>query len=217
MSSNTFIGGQTSDVQIKKYVSTANVAARIARNNKSLEFDKYDIAEWCAECEVDEIAMYENFKIHRGVQITVKKNIAELPCNVYRLLNVFRNKCSVPDYELDGNAILRFNKGSKNRVHEPEYKVEIDYMGIAVDEDGLPLILEGHQEACYWYCLNKLYFEDYLNNRIDNNRWMYIVDRLGHYVSKSKSSFRYVTRDDMNEVNFILSNMVRSIRMGRNV
>lgn len=198
-----------------KYVSVKNVAARIARNVKGKEWDIYDIAEWCAECEVDEIGMYEGFAKFRNVPVNVKYNKGYMPCNVYRLLNVHRNKCSVTKYDYDG-AFLRFNfddPGTRN----DEYTVYIDYLGVMVDSEGLPLILDGHQEACFWYCMTKLYFEDYMNGLTPENRYMFLQDRLGHYVDKVKTSFRYVTRDDMNEIQRIMHNLVPKVKMSRNV
>ena len=198
-----------------KYVSVKNVAARIARNVKGKEFDIYDIAEWCAECETDEIGMYEGFAKFRSVTLPVKHNKAFMPCNVYRLLSVHKNNCSIPKYHWYG-AYLRFNFDDPKSFNS-EYTVEIDYLGIMVDEEGLPLILDGHQEACYWYIMTKLYFEDYMNKLIDENRYMFLQDRLGHYVTQAKGSFRYVSRDDMNDISMILHNLVPKVRMSRNV
>lgn len=198
-----------------KYVSVKNVAARIARNVKGKEFDIYDIAEWCAECETDEIGMYEGFAKFRSVVLPVKHNKAFMPCNVYRLLSVHKNNCAVPKYHWDG-AYLRFNFDDPSTFNS-EYTVEIDYLGIMVDDEGLPLILDGHQEACFWYIMTKLYFEDYMNKLVDESRYMFLQDRLGHYVTQAKGSFRYVSRDDMNEIQRIMHNLVPKVRMSRNV
>jgi hypothetical protein len=86
-----------------------------------------------------------------------------------------------------------------------------------VDDEGLPMILDGHQEACYWYCMTKMYFEDYMTRIIDENRFMFMQSQLGKYVDKAKTSFRYVTRDDMNEIQRIMHNLVPKVKMSRNV
>jgi hypothetical protein len=198
-----------------KYVSIQNVAARLARNVKGKQFDIYDIAEWCGECETDEIGMYEGFVKYRNVRVLVKQNKAYLPCNIYRILSVHRNKCNVPKYQWDG-AYLRFNFDDPGTFND-EFYIEVDYLGVAVDNQGLPMILDGNQEACFWYIMTKLYFEDYMNKLVDENRYMFLQDRLGHYVTKSKGSFRHTTRDDMNEIQMILHNLVPKVRMSRDI
>lgn len=198
-----------------KYVSVKNIAARIARNVKGKEIDIYDIAEWCGECETDEIGMYEGFVKYRNVKILVKHNKAYVPCNVYRILSVYKNKCTVLNYQWDG-AYLRFNFDDPSTFND-EYYIELDYLGVAVDDDGLPMILDGNQEACFWYVMTKIYFEDYMNGLVPENRFMFLQDRLGHYVSRSKGTFRHITRDDMNEIQMILHNLIPKVRMSRNI
>lgn len=214
-SQTSFSAEAVEHINSGKYVSVRNVAARIARNVKGKEFDIYDIAEWCGECETDEIAQYDAFVKYRNVKVTVKHNKAYLPCNIYRVLSVHRNQCSIPKYSWDG-AYLKFNLDDPGTFNE-EYTVDIDYIGVAVDQEGLPMIRDGHQEACYWYCMTKIYFEDYMNGLVHEGRYMFLNDRLGHYVDKAKSSFRDVTRDDMNEISMLLHNIVPKVRMSRNV
>lgn len=212
---NQFHASAIEDIGSGKYVSVKNIAARIARNVKGKEFDIYDVAEWCGECETDEFGEYEGFAKYWGVEIMVKHNKAYLPCNVYRVLSVHRNKCSVPNYDWDG-AYLRFNFDDP-ATFNAEYKIQVDYLGIKVDDMGLPMILEGHEEACYWYCLTKIYFEDYMTGIVPENRFMFLQDRMGHYVNKAKGSMRHTTRDDMNEIQMIMHNIVPKVRMSRNV
>lgn len=214
-SKNCFEATSIEQINSGKYVSVKNIAARIARNVKNKNFDIYDVAEWSGECEIDEIGQYEGFAKYRNVEICVKHNKAYLPCNIYRILSVYRNGCIIPNYEWDG-AYLRFNFDDPNTFNN-EFTIELDYLGIMVDDEGLPMILEGHQEACYWYILTKLYFEDFMNGLIDQNRYTLLQDRLGQYVAKAKSSMRHYSRDDMNDIQAILHNMVPKIRMSRNV
>lgn len=214
-STNDYVATAIENQNSGKYVSVKNVAARIARNVKGKEWDIYDIAEWCGECHTDEIGMYEGFAKYRGVKIKVKHNKAYLPCNIYRVLSIYRNKCSIPNYQWDG-AYLRFNFDDPGTFQQ-EYIIEVDYLGVLVDDEGLPMILDGAQEACYWYCMTKLYFEDYMNGLIPENRYIFLQDRLGLYVDKVKGSFRHVTRDDMNEMQMIMHNMIPKVRMSRNI
>ena len=214
-SGNGYMASSIEQINSGKYSSVENVMARLSRNNKNMTFDLYDVAEWCGECEVDEIGQYQSFAKFRGVQVKVKNNKAYLPCNVYRILSIHRNKCCIPKYDWDG-AYARFNLDDPATFNQ-EYIVEIDYLGVMIDDKGFPLILDGHQEACYWYCMTKLYFEPYMNKEIDESRWQTLQENFGKYVMKVKQSMRNMSRDDMNQIMMIRYNMVQKIKMSRNV
>jgi len=208
-----------------KWVTPETIAAKIARNFKNLEFDIYDVVEWCAECEIN-IGDFEGFMRYNDVEIEVKNRKALLPCNVYRLLDVRSgncDNCSVYNYENHG-SFLRFQHNSftnsfTQNTSPPangELKLVIDYIGMPIDpETGFPLIKEGHEEAAYWYCLTKLLLEDWLNGKIDNSRWEFINRMYGDYVQKAKSSFRFVSRDDMERFAMAAANLVPKLRFPR--
>jgi hypothetical protein len=138
------------------------------------------------------------------------------------LLSVKGRGCAVYNYENNGTYLLFQDNsftgfladGSVNPPNPGKITLFIDYLGIAVDpETGFPEIKDGHEEACYWYCLTKLMLEDYLNKKIDENRWAFIQSQYGKYVQKAKSSFQYVSRDDMDKMAMIVCNMIPKIRM----
>jgi hypothetical protein len=205
-----------------KWVTVETIGAKIARNFKSMEFDIYDLVEWAAECEIN-IGDFEGFQRFNNVPVEVKNRKALLPCNVYRVLQVKSSTCfdcPVYNYENQG-SILNFQHNSVTNTFtqntsppvEGNLTVLVDYLGIPVDPNtGFPMIKEGHEEACYWYALTKLLFEDWLNNKIDNSRWEYINQMYGNYVQKAKSSFRHVTRDDMEKFAMAAMNIVPKLR-----
>jgi cellobiose-specific phosphotransferase system component IIB len=53
-----------------KYVNIEAIAAKIARDYKELEFDFYDVVEWCVEAE-NNIAEFEQFVEFRNIPIEV--------------------------------------------------------------------------------------------------------------------------------------------------
>lgn len=211
-----------STVNGAKYITAHTIGSRIARNNKTIEFDIYDIVEWCAEAEIN-IGDFEGFQRYNNVSITVKDKKALLPCNVYRLLQVKGAGSAVYNYENNGTYLIfqdNSSQGSSSAGANPpntgELQLFIDYLGIPIDPDtNFPLIKDGHQEACYWYCMTKLMLEDYLNRKIDEGRWAFIQGQYGKYVQKAKSGFQYVSRDDMDKMAMIVTNMIPRIRMPR--
>ncbi|MEO7397233.1 MAG: hypothetical protein ABIW84_01580 [Ilumatobacteraceae bacterium] len=207
-----------------KWVTAETIMAKLARNYKALEFDPYDVIEWCAECTKN-IADFDGFQRFHNVPVQVINRRALLPCNIWRLLHVTGNNCAVYNYDNDG-TYLRFQRNSfvnnlSNNTTPPENETVtlfIEFIGIPVDpETGYPLVKEGHEEACYWYCLTKLLFEEYLNGRIDNSRWEFIQNMYGNYVTKAKSSFQFVSRDDMEKFNMAAMNLVPKLKFPRNL
>lgn len=195
-----------------KYYSAKDVAVRIARNNKNLSFELSDIIEWCAECEIYEIGEFEQFTPHYNQEITVKDGKALLPCNVYRVLNIAEGSCKTKERHTNDGVYLHFpDKGTG------EWKISIDYLGIPLDEDGYPAIMDGHQEACYWYCLTKIMLEDYLNKKIDSNQWSYINSMSAIKCREARSTFRFMTRNQMDEHMRMMHNMTRKVGMPKNI
>jgi hypothetical protein len=205
-----------------KWVTAETIAAKISRNFKSLEFDIYDLVEWCAECEIN-IGDFYGFQRFNDVPIDVVNRKALLPCNIYRVLQVKSancRDCPVYNYENNGSYLI-FQQNSFTNAYtqntsppvDGTLKVLVDYIGIPIDpETGYPLIKEGHEEACYWYALTKLLFEDWLNGKIDNSRWEFINTMYGNYVQKAKSGFRHFTRDDMERLAMASMNIIPKLR-----
>jgi hypothetical protein len=208
-----------------KYVTAENIAAKITRDYPGQMFDIADIIEWCAEAE-NNIGEFEAFEDVRDLEIEIKDRKALLPCNVWRLLNVKLGGCSIPNYHNYGtyltfsdnsftNMIGNLGSLGKNPPKIGTLKAHIDFIGIPIDPNtGYPLIMDGHQEACFWYCLKKMLFPDFLSGKIPSDRWQYIDMQYGQYVQKAKSSLRFTSRDTLNRIQFIKYNMVQRVRMG---
>ena len=58
-----------------------------------------------------------------------------------------------------------------------------------------------------------LYLEDFINGKIDGNRYNYIDEQYGKYAAKAKGSFLNITRNELDEVGMIFHTMVPSLRM----
>lgn len=207
-----------------KYVTAEAIAAKISRDYKSLEFDFFDVVEWCVEAE-NNIASFEQFVEYRNVPIEVIDKKALLPCGIYRLLHVRGHNCTVFNYDNNGTYLLFGDNSVTNASSIPtsipekgSIELRIDYIGVPVDQKtGYPLIMDGHQEACYWYCLSKLLFPKYMAKEINESQYAFIQERYGHYVAKAKSSFRFTSRDDLERMMMIRMNMIPQLRFPRNM
>jgi hypothetical protein len=214
------------------FVSCSVVCSMIARSHKHLVFDKWDVVEWCAEA-IKNVGNFESFKHFfpehdKECHLKIRNKQALLPCGVYRLLGVYHrgNPMNNTDYIRNDNY-LRFIK------HHDDWDVDdgdsdgddgfiprritIDYIGVPVDEEGMPKIDEIMIQACYWYCLKMLMLEDYMNGKVSPQVYNMLDENYGKYVQKAKSSFKNTSRNDMDEISMILLNMIPKIRLPRNM
>ena len=193
------------------------VATMIARSHKHLEFDIYDIVEWCAEA-VKNIGNFESFKHYtaktdESCRLHVKNRQVLLPCNVYRLLGVYHR-----NHPLNNTDFIRQNDYLRMINHHEEHNIiEIDYLGIIVDEDGFPMIDELQLQACYYYCLKMIMMEDFLLGKASPTAFEFLDEQYGKYVAKARSSFKNTTRNDMDEVMMIMYNLIPKIRLPKNM
>jgi len=136
---------------------------------------------------------------YRAFPLTVANSRAWLPCNVYRILDV---------YDKNGNTAtaVEYNNAGEFLVFRSDMTlttIYIDYEGHPVDlETGLPLIIKGHENACLHYCLYMLHYEDILHdrisvdakNRLEYNRGAELLAAMS-YKAKNKSR-RDLERND---------------------
>lgn len=204
----------------------------IARSHKHLAFDIWDLVEWCAEA-IKNVGNFESF--HHYIpehdpicHLKIKNKQALLPCNVYRLLGVYHRGAPMnnTDY-IRNDSYLRFvrhhddwdsndDDGSNDDAFIPR-RITIEFIGIPVDEEGMPMIDEIMIQACYWYCLKMIMTEDFLFGKVPPVAFNYLEEQYGKYVQKAKSSFKNTSRNDMDEIAMIMYNMIPKLRLPRNM
>jgi len=196
----------------KKYTSYLDIWARISRVHTLKNPSKNEIIEWCAEVEHDVLEDIEGFHPYKKVPVPVVNLQALLPCNVYRLLDVFVGNDRRIPYEDNGDFIAFDSLQTYSKNDKGQDIVFINYWGIPVDpETGYPLIKKGHELACEAYCVWKLYTEDFMTGKIDANRWMYLVGEKDRELNAAQNGFRQWDRKDLERISMIKMNMLPRI------
>lgn len=187
-----------------------DVLAKFSSRNKDLHVDKYDVIDWCAEVirscgNLDYCNLYKNF------ELTIDKNkIAMLPCNFYKL-----------DYVLiNGKPMLAdlFREKSRKLISFDEQytNVTIDYYGTDLDDEGYPSIAsEDLTEACYWYCLEMMMLDDFLMNKMSENKYRHIIDKKEVYMTEARSSMRMWSKNRQNRFNKLITNYSPKLNVPR--
>lgn len=174
-----------------KYTTYKDIYNRLKSRLKGKPIDEMDIALWCSECEIEHIGDVDKFQHITEYELSVSNYKALLPCDVYRILNVYTDsKYEVPNKH-DG-AYLLFDPSMK------ETTLYLDYYGIASDPDtGFPLIKKGHEAACEAYCLTSIYYEDFINGNIDGQRWGFMVQDRDNKIGGARGSIRHKSKLDV--------------------
>tara|TARA_Y100001956_G_C4099600_1_gene176976 strand:- start:39 stop:626 length:588 start_codon:yes stop_codon:yes gene_type:complete len=188
-----------------KYRTAKSIANKIARDYKELQFDVFDVVEWCAEAE-KKIGQFEAFA-QKKADLKVENKKAELPCDVYRILSVYRGRCKTKFH----------NDGCYLNFPHDNFTAQLEYLAFPTDPDGYPIIKKGHEDACYWYCLTKLLFPDYVAGKIDHTRWEYIQIEWNKQWTKAKANYRDLSRNDMDEIAMCVANIIPHIKIFKDI
>jgi hypothetical protein len=186
--------------------------------NKGMNAD--DIEEWCAQA-IKNVGEAVYFTKYIDAKLPTKNGIAVLPCNLYRLQTVKPgNGSKGVIYFRRTGKVLRFDKHHVTNIYSvnPDPKSEgtdfvlIDYLGIPIGSNGRIVIEDPLSEACYWYCLSKLYEEDVITGKMNLGQFQIIQTNYGNYATKAKQSFVNRTNNDMDQINRVVYNQMLSIR-----
>lgn len=196
-----------------KYTHPGMVFMDIKRTLPDKSFDYDDIVEWCAKVETDFIKDVDKMAIYEAVPLTVNSmRMAKIPCNVFKLEDVFydpNNSDSVFE-GLGNNGSYLFGFPDFVKVGSIVY---INYVGIPIDENGDPLIIRGHQEACKQYCMSQILFQDYINGKIPMQVWIEIDRKFSNMTTAALQDATEFTRDHYNTLIKIHASVIT--RIGR--
>lgn len=187
-------------------VSIETVMSMISRNHKGVNYSPDDIGQWCGEC-VEEIGCFEALELVQDEEVELKNGLGALPCSVYRLLKTEQKGVCIPNVHCDAPYI---------RIKGFTGKVKVDYLRVPLDEKGYPKIDAVARQACYYYCLQKLKYDDFLNQKLSPVAWADITENVTYYQLKAKGSMRNVSIDDTNRLSAVMFNITKSVVAPRN-
>lgn len=190
------------------YYHIDTLGARIARNFPEIHYSDDDLIEEVG-LALESIKCYYSMHEYKNFQVEVKEGKASAPCNMYRLLMVKNkpNGCSVK-YEFDGKY---FNLGNYNGY------VYIDFTGIPMSEDGLPMIEKSTFEYCYYYFIKNKLMQKFINGLMNGNAWQVIQQGLDNGYWIAHNSNKKFSRDKFNKMQSVVMNMKRITRLPQNM
>jgi hypothetical protein len=186
-----------------RYFSSREIYARLSSiyRKKILSFDELTIMRWCAEITTEIVSDPENFFLVEGQPIGVpRNNMVSTPINMVKMVSVYDTSTGekIPFRHVGNYLHLNDNNGGRS--------VSVDYYAIPVDEEGFPLINEGFERACMAYCTMNMYREDYMENRIDVNRWHTLESDNESEMLAAAASWKNIDRNYVKDLMDIMVN-----------
>ncbi len=191
-----------------KYTTVDEVHSRLTSLIKGKQVNKGDILEWSVECEAEFIQDYSYFVKYLKTKLPVRDLMARVPFFKARILDVYED----PD---DRSSRVNYYDNGRYLILGSEYRkdhVYVNFIGLPIDQEtGIPLIKRNHVEACVRHVMVNMYEEDYLNNKIDQNRWNYLLERRLNAVRAAQSDFSDLDKHDLNKIKIITMSFVPPI------
>ncbi len=186
-----------------RYFSSREIYARLSSiyRKKMATIDEITIMRWCAEVMTEIIRDPENFFYIEDMALGKPKNgLISVPMNVIKV-------SSVKDKTTERNLTYRF-VGNYIHLNSADFQTDIviNCYALPIDEDGFPLICEGFEKACEAYCAVNIYREDFMEGKIDVNRWVALEQEKESELNAAQFAWRDIDRNYVQDLMNIMVN-----------
>jgi hypothetical protein len=172
------------------FISPQVIYADLARVYKNMTFNYSDIVEWCMQVETEYVCDVDVMWRYRYVA-RVKSGKIVLPNNVYRILSmktVYGNDIKYP-------AVTSiYIHGLKK--HDGKIMV-IEFLGVPIDENCLPLIAASHRMACQDFCIINMLRPEYITDLHKSRLLFAMEESFSGKITAIKQGFREWTEADI--------------------
>ena len=170
------------------FIRPEEILMELTRTYKTKSFGLSDVIEWCMQVETDHICDVDVMNKY-VVDLRVHKGRVTLPINIYRILVITDQSGNVIKHKTIGGLYIHgLDK------YEGEY-IRIEFLGVVMDYDCIPLIAASHKDACKRYIIIQLFEDEALSDvnmyKMQQNRWA----EFAGIVIKTKQGFREWTMD----------------------
>lgn len=135
------------------------------------------------------------------VKIKVKNGLAQLPCDLIRLLKV---------YDVHGNELHIQSNGSaylKPTFKEGEIIIHYYAMPLEdVDGEQMPSLIYEYANYYAWYCIHSILKEDWIIGKIPSDRFAWIEQRMDNEYDAALSNTNLYSITDLEEQLFMMQN-----------
>jgi len=171
--------------------------------------NKDDVFEWCIDAETNYIQDGDLLAKFEKAPVTIDSttNLGYLPCNIIRIIEVYDGSENDVEYQLTASNHIKING-----THDTVY---INYLGLYVDENGVPRIRSGHVNALTTFCAMKIIEPKVLMLKMPIGMLDRYEQKFSNQVIAVKQSAQYKDKLHYDRVNIIRFNMLKKVGQQR--
>jgi len=191
-------------MSLKYYTSPIEVYNKLTKAWKRTPVNKGEVFENCIDAEINYIKDGDLFSKFTEFPIEIDKTVGlgSMPCNVIRIIEVYDESGNDVDYVVTGS----------NHIKVVGYdKVYMHFLGAIVDEDGIPVIHQGHVNALVTFNLMKFVEQEVLLQRMPLGFLQKYEQQFSNQVVALKQSAQYKDKSHYDKVNIIRFNMLKKV------
>lgn len=192
-------------MSLKYYTSPIEVYNKVVDVWENTVVNKNKIYEMCFDAEINHIKdgdLMSKFK-EFPLDVDSTTGLAVMPCNVIRVIEVYNEKGVDIPYTITG--------GNHVKVPGVNKEVFMHYYGVTADEDGVPVIHQGHVNALVTFCLMRLVEKQVLKQKMPMGFLQKYELQFSNQVISVRQSAQYKDRKFYDNVNIIRFNMIKKV------
>lgn len=184
----------------------------VTRKYRRKKFFEDDFLAWCQVVETQIVPDVDFMVNYEEVGIVYTNNMLPLPCNIYRILDVFDSNEELLFYENNGSYLYGLKDDNGISVAE-DTTIYLNYIGTSIDlVTGTPLCLKGHEFVCETYCKLQAYEEDVALKNFAPDMYALWQGSLPGLIAAAKQDvYRHMDRSQVNNRVIIRGNMIPRI------
>jgi len=192
-----------------KYFSAEKIFSRLSMifKKKMEEYNLGHIVEMCAWVEFEVLGTYASTYHKNKHAIDVVDYQALLPCDVFRVKDVYTTGNNRILGFTNNGVYLHFSEECTNRPANGS-TIYINYDAIPTDDNGYPLFLRGHEDALYWGCVIRMHEEDHADGLVNENVWRDWMIRYEVSLDSADNGFRHHSRNELKEFMAVVHDMI---------
>lgn len=184
------------------FTNPETIFHRLTGSFPDKSISKDNIYEWCFDAEVNYICNENDMVLYDNAELEIDSisRKAVLPCNVFRLVNVYDCENNPLKYTLLPPSYIKLDC--------QEEKVFVSYYGLGVDDDGAPYVPSNHIPALETFCQINIIKPDAIALKYPYNIWKDMKQTFSNQVIAIKQSWARRDHQFSNRMDAINFNML---------
>ena len=203
-----------------KRVSIKRVIANVIRNLDVSDASRnfYDFAEWAFEAE-RKIGSYKTF-VRKTVTLSVVNKQASLPNDVLSIIDVkkagdavastsyFEPSSATFPSSIEKNNTYYLTENTINLSKSDVSSLDVAYLAIDTDDEGLPTIADNHEDAVSAYLMYKYKAREYFNGKMPRYLYMDLYQNWSRLCAQARGNDNMPSPSEMKKAAQIWNTLI---------